>query len=90
MADRPGESLCGIDLVLVPGIAFDRFGGRVGKGAGYYDRALAPLDKQSRPALLGLGFALQLTQRVPMTTHDVYLDAVVTESAWIKARTFPT
>jgi len=90
MAVRPAESLRGIDLVLVPGLAFDCFGGRLGKGAGYYDRALAPLDKQARPALLGLGFALQITKRVPMTTLDVYLDAVVTESAWIKTKTFPT
>ena len=90
MADRPGESLRGIDLVLVPGLAFDCFGGRLGKGAGYYDRVLAPLDRQARPALLGLGFALQITQRVPMTTLDVCLDAVVTESAWIKTRTIPT
>ena len=88
-ADHPGESLRGIDLVLVPGLAFDRFGGRLGKGAGYYDRALAPLDMRARPALLGLGFALQIAERVPMTTLDVHLDAVVTESAWIKIETIP-
>lgn len=90
MADRPGESLHGIDLVLVPGLAFDCFGGRLGKGAGYYDRAFAPMEKQALPVLLGLGFALQVTQRVPMTTLDISLDAVLTETAWIKTRTFPT
>jgi 5-formyltetrahydrofolate cyclo-ligase len=68
-----------IDVVLVPGIAFDRGGGRLGRGRGHYDRFLAALPRRS--FLVGLAFDCQLTDSVPMEPHDVFLDAAVTESA---------
>ncbi len=67
-------------LILVPGLAFDRNGGRLGRGAGYYDRALgAPALVQGRPKLLGVGFACQIIEHVPTTSLDVQMDGVVTD-----------
>ena len=74
---RPLESA---DVVLVPGLAFDALGGRLGRGAGYYDRALAPLSgRVQRPALIGIAFAVQLVSHVPRATWDVCVDRVVTD-----------
>ena len=75
-------------LDCVPGLGFDRAGGRLGRGAGYYDRALAPGSwPDRRPVLLGLAFELQLVERVPMSPLDVRMDGVVTEEhEWIGGR----
>ena len=71
-----------LDLILVPGIAFDRLGGRLGFGAGYYDRFLAGL-----PTLkVGLAFSLQIADRVPQSPRDVPVDWIVTESETIACR----
>ena len=67
-----------IDWVLVPGVAFDRDGRRVGYGGGYYDRFL-PRLRPDAPRVAG-AFELQLFDRVPSVTHDVAVDAVVTEA----------
>jgi 5-formyltetrahydrofolate cyclo-ligase len=68
-------------LVLVPGYAFDRDGGRLGRGAGYYDRALAGLRGDSGyPTFIGVGFAIQIVESVPMTAFDVRMDGLVTET----------
>jgi 5-formyltetrahydrofolate cyclo-ligase len=78
------RSLLPAALVLVPGLAFDRAGARLGRGAGYYDRALARIRRESpRSTFIGLGFALQIIERVPMHPHDVPVDAVLTEDALI-------
>ncbi len=71
-----------IDLVLVPGIVFDREGFRAGFGGGYYDGFLAAIDAPS----IGLAFALQLVARVPREAHDVPVDAIVTEHELIDCR----
>jgi 5-formyltetrahydrofolate cyclo-ligase len=66
-----------IDAALVPGLAWDRRGGRLGRGAGYYDRLLgAPAW---RGFLCGLFFSTQELDEIPMERWDVRLDAVVTE-----------
>lgn len=70
--------------ILVPGLAFDETGGRLGRGGGFYDRFLA--TSASRARTLGVGFACQLVDRVPLEAHDIQLDAVVTEDGWIEAR----
>ena len=76
----PSVSLGVADLVVVPALAFDRRGGRLGRGAGYYDRALAPLERAGgRPMLVGLALAVQLVDRVPRVAHDVLVDRVLTE-----------
>ncbi|CAI8751972.1 5-formyltetrahydrofolate cyclo-ligase [Brevibacillus sp. IT-7CA2] len=66
-----------LDAILVPGVAFDSKGGRMGYGGGYYDRFLATLKKL--PFLVGVGFSIQVVEHVPLESHDVLLDAVVTE-----------
>jgi 5-formyltetrahydrofolate cyclo-ligase len=73
-------------IVLVPGIAFDRLGGRLGRGAGYYDRALSEIRRVSRSTtFIGVGFPHQIIDHVPMTSHDVRMDGILTEEAlvWI-------
>ena len=67
-----------IDWVLVPGVAFDRDGHRIGYGGGYYDRLL-PLLRADAHRVAG-AFELQLVDRVPAASHDVALDAVITEA----------
>jgi len=64
------------DLVIVPGVAFDRLGGRLGYGKGYYDRFL----DQTLAFRLALAFDFQLLQSVPTETHDVPMDGILTES----------
>jgi len=80
----PTRSLSSVGLVLVPGLAFDRRGGRLGRGAGYYDRALAWAGTgRARPLCLGIGFALQMVESVPRTALDVLMDGVVTEEEFL-------
>jgi 5-formyltetrahydrofolate cyclo-ligase len=73
----------GIPLVwLVPGIAFDRAGNRLGRGAGFFDRLLADY-----PGLrLGLAYDWQMVAEVPTAAHDQAMDVVVTESRIIWCR----
>jgi len=68
-----------LDLVVVPGVAFDRRGGRLGFGKGYYDRLLASVRADC--ALIGLAFECQLFPQVPMQPHDVCVHKVITERA---------
>lgn len=65
-----------IDLIVVPGVAFDANGGRIGHGKGYYDRFL-PLTRPET-MLVGLAFDPQIVPAVPMQSHDRAMDAVVT------------
>lgn len=67
-----------VDVALVPGVAFDRQGNRLGHGAGYYDRLLAELPPNAR--LIGLAYECQLLESIPHEPHDVGLDLVATES----------
>jgi 5-formyltetrahydrofolate cyclo-ligase len=72
----PGE----IDAVLVPAVAFDRRGYRVGYGGGYYDRFL---PKASRAAKIGAAFACQIVPEVPTDRYDVQVDRITTEDELI-------
>jgi len=67
-----------IDFVLVPGAAFDRKGGRLGLGAGFYDRFLT--EKAPQGYRCALAFSCQLVERVPMEPHDVAVQYIVTEN----------
>lgn len=67
-----------IDLVILPGVAFDRRGGRLGFGKGYYDRFLSGLD--SSVLKVGLCYRFQLLERLPLSEYDAPVDVVVTES----------
>lgn len=67
-----------VDLIVVPGVAFDAAGGRLGRGRGYYDRFL----KNSGLAgvyKIGIAFSFQLVDRVPVEQHDIRMDEVLTE-----------
>lgn len=81
-AVSPPVDPAAIDLVLVPGLAFDRHGGRLGFGAGYYDRFLPTTDALR----VGLAFSLQLVDRVPVTPNDVPVHWLATEQAAIACR----
>ena len=61
----------------MPLLGFDKAGTRLGYGGGYYDRTLATL--RHKPMLVGLAFAAQQLDHIPAESHDVPLDAVVTE-----------
>ncbi len=63
-----------VDLVLVPGVAFDREGYRLGHGKAYYDRLLPRLIHARK---VGVGFGFQLVESVPVEAHDELLDAIV-------------
>jgi 5-formyltetrahydrofolate cyclo-ligase len=68
------------DLVIVPLIAFDAAGARLGQGGGYYDRTLAELRaSKGAPPCVGLAFAGQEVEAVPREDHDQKLDGVLTE-----------
>jgi 5-formyltetrahydrofolate cyclo-ligase len=68
-----------VDLMLVPGVAFDRQGGRLGHVRGFYDRLLQ--EAGAGPLRVGLAFECQLVERVPMTAGDEPMDLVITENA---------
>ena len=78
LPDSPKVPRDAIDFVLVPGVAFDENGGRLGYGGGYYDRLLPLLDP--RAARMAGAFEMQIVDRVPAAPHDVAVDAVVTET----------
>lgn len=70
-----------IDLILMPGVAFDRQGGRIGYGAGFYDRFLS--DMKKRADKIALAYDFQLLNSVPMDEHDVRIDGIITEKEFI-------
>jgi len=66
-----------IDIAIVPGVAMDEKGGRIGSGDGYYDRIIPDLPLTTRK--VGLVFEGQLTPQVPMESHDKHVDIIITE-----------
>ena len=68
-----------LDLVMVPGVAFDRRCARMGHGKGYYDKLL----ENARPGtpLVALAFECQLFPEIPVAPHDVFMDRIITEQA---------
>lgn len=64
-----------IDLVIVPGVAFDKSGNRLGRGAGYYDRFLAGVPKKI--PRIGLAFDFQVLPALPKSCHDLPVDKVL-------------
>ena len=68
-----------LDLIMVPGVAFDKAGGRLGNGAGYYDRLLSRVRSDCVKA--AVCYESQLLPEIAMEPHDVYMDYVITERA---------
>ena len=73
-----------LDLIMVPGVAFDRNGARMGHGKGYYDKLLqhARLDAP----LVALAFECQLFPAIPMAAHDIFMDWIITEQAMYQGK----
>lgn len=67
-----------LDLIMVPGVAFDKTGGRTGHGKGYYDKLLE--HARSNCPLIALAFECQMFPEIPCESHDIYMDKVVTEA----------
>ena len=71
-----------IDLMVVPAVAYDRHGNRLGRGKGFYDRLLC----EARATTMGVAYDFQLVDEVPAEEHDVAVHYVVTPSAFIKTK----
>ena len=73
-------SLNRVDLVLVPGVAFDLQGRRLGRGKGFYDRLLA----LTQGTTCGVAFDEQVVEEVPVESHDVPLNCILTPTRWLE------
>jgi 5-formyltetrahydrofolate cyclo-ligase len=71
-----------LDIVIVPGLAFDTSGNRLGRGKGYYDRFLSPLP--AKVILIGLAFECQIVKQVPVDYWDCPVSMIVTEKRIIR------
>src|ERR1035437_4606311 len=69
-----------LDLILVPGVAFDLHGHRLGRGKGYYDQLLKGLSGTT----CGVAFDQQIVGEIPIEPHDVRLDCILTPTRWIE------
>ncbi|MEM2874466.1 MAG: 5-formyltetrahydrofolate cyclo-ligase [Candidatus Hadarchaeales archaeon] len=79
----PGD----VDLVVVPGIAFDLGGNRLGHGLGYYDRLLREISSANpKCRFVGLAYDFQVLNRIPSTSGDVPVHVIVTETRTIRIR----
>lgn len=74
-----------LDLIVVPGVAFDRKGGRMGYGAGFYDRYFKKINKNNieRITKIALAYDFQVLEEVPMSAQDVPVDYIITEKEFI-------
>ena len=68
-----------LDLILVPGLAFDLQGGRLGRGKGYYDKLLEAL----RGSTCSVAFDQQVLDEIPMAPHDMRLDCILSPTRWV-------
>jgi 5-formyltetrahydrofolate cyclo-ligase len=73
-----------VNLIIVPGLAFDERGNRLGYGAGFYDRIL----RSYKGATAALAFEVQMAPRVPVSVHDFPIKKIVTEKRVIEADKF--
>jgi len=80
LRDQPGKrvDVKELDLIMVPGVAFDSRGARMGHGFGYYDKLL----EHARPdtPLVALAFDCQIFPEIPVQSHDIFMDKIITES----------
>lgn len=78
--DAPVRSMDRLDLILVPGLAFDRTGRRLGRGKGFFDRLLA---RATRARRWGIAHDQQIVDAVPIASHDVNVHLLVTPELWL-------
>lgn len=69
-----------IELMVVPAVAFDRKGNRLGRGKGFYDRLLAT----SKATKVGVGYEFQLLDSIPSESHDIPMDMIITQKTIIR------
>lgn len=69
-----------IELMIIPAVAFDRKGNRLGRGKGFYDRLLST----SKATKIGVGYEFQLIDSIPTEPHDVAMDMIITQKTVIK------
>lgn len=69
-----------IELIVVPAVAYDRSGNRLGRGKGFYDRLL----RTSKAVKIGIGYDFQLIDEIPVEPHDVPVDMVITQTSVIR------
>jgi len=80
VAQCAGDALKRLDLILVPGVAFDLHGRRLGRGKGYYDHLLAAVSGTA----CAVAFDEQIVDAVPVESHDVVLNCILTPTRWIE------
>ena len=78
--ERCAVALNQLDLVLVPGVAFDLHGRRLGRGKGFYDQLLAAMSGTK----CGVAFDQQIVREVPIEPHDVHVNCILTPTRWIE------
>ena len=71
-----------LDLILVPGMAFDLQGRRLGRGRGYYDQLLRRLHG----TICGVAFDQQVVEEIPLAPHDVRMDCILTPTRWVQLK----
>ena len=81
------HGLAAVDLMVVPGVAFDLNGHRLGFGKGFYDRCLA--DQRGSMLLVGFCHDFQLQERIPVEDHDIRMDLIITEKRVVEVVTGP-
>jgi len=87
IATEPPKAISSFDIILIPLVAFDRKGNRLGMGGGFYDRALAFRKQRrfiKRPLLVGLAHHFQEIEAINAESWDIPLDAVLTDQELIK------
>lgn len=77
-AEVPALDVYKLDVIVLPGVGFDRVGRRIGQAGGYYDRLLARVPQ--RIVRIGWAFATQFVERLPEKSHDQRVDMLVTEA----------
>ncbi|MDA8387938.1 MAG: 5-formyltetrahydrofolate cyclo-ligase [Nitrospiraceae bacterium] len=83
----PAAGITEADIIIVPGVAFDLFGGRLGYGKGYYDRLLARPDKSTGKSvpIIALAYEAQIYEgRLPLAPHDIPMHCVITEKRTLR------
>ena len=76
------DDIDNIELIIVPGIAYDNRGNRVGRGKGYYDRLLS----RTKATKIGIGYDFQLVDEIDSEPHDITMDIVITDSRIINIK----
>jgi 5-formyltetrahydrofolate cyclo-ligase len=84
--ETPEIQLSDIDLILIPLVGWDEIGGRLGMGAGFYDRALQPFTQSDAPIRAGVAYQLQKVASVPDQPWDIRLHMVLSETGWFTCR----